>query len=319
MAYDPTTHKMLLYQWPRQTWSWDGHDWTQLQPAHVPDLWLGTLVQDGKRLILIGDTPDGNRMETWGWNGSDWSRVAARHRPVLPLQPVAFDAATSKVVLYGGGPGDDTWTWDGTKWVREHPAHSPAGGLPKLVYDSALHRVVGFARTDYGAITGIYGWDGADWSALGPGSPPAVGAGRDLKSTAEAEAMIRRTVTTAYPVLFPQRLAGGLSQAQVTANADGFSLLVMNDDRSIHVTMGIVVPGNSNLGAPNRNIAFRGGSAFYQYIADDPTGWRSLWWTERPGHWMGEPGLKAPDGVPYALSATGLTEAEFLDLAGSLR
>jgi hypothetical protein len=122
----------------------------------------------------------------------------------------------------------------------------------------------------------------------------------------------------ARPILFPQRLPDGVSQAQLTANADGFFLQVMNDDRSIRVTMGIVVPGNSNLGAANKSIGFRGASAYYQYIAHDPTGWKSIWWTERPGHWIGEPAQKGPDGVPYLLSANGLTEAQFFALAGSL-
>jgi hypothetical protein len=316
MAYDPTTYRMLL--WQRQTWSWDGNDWTQLQPAHIPGLWEAKLVFDGKRLILNGGSLDGNRMETWGWNGIDWSLVAAGHAPDFPFLPAAFDAASGKVVVYGGGPGDDTWTWDGMKWGREHPAHSPAARPRHLLYDKALSRVVGFAATDQGTITGIYGWDGSDWSALEAGSPPAVAAGNGLVSASDAEAMVRRTVTNTHPVLLPQ-LPGGVTQALVSAYPDGFSLRVMNDDRSILVTMGIVVPGNSNLGAASKRIAFRGASAYYQYIADDPTGWRDLWWTERPGHLNGDPGLKGPDGVPYVLRATGLTEAEFFVLAGSLR
>jgi hypothetical protein len=313
MAYDPTSHRTLVWEGQaRHTWSWDGNDWTQLQPGHIPGIWSGKLIFDGKRLILCGGSFDGNRRETWGWNGVDWSLIASGHAPDLPM-PAAFHATTGKVVASGGG---DTWTWDGMKWGREHPAHSPADGPRHLFYDKALNRVVGFVGTDQGAITGIYGWDGSDWSALGAGSPPAVAAGQGLVPATEAEAIIRRTVTGAQPVLLP-RLPGGVTQAMVIATPGGFSLRAMNDDRSIWVMMSIVVPGNSNLGAANKSVAFRGDSAYYQYIANDPTGWRSLWWIERPGH--SDAGLKGGDGVPYALSATGLTEAEFFTLAGSLR
>jgi hypothetical protein len=323
MAYDPSTHQLLLFQWEGhpspstvETWSWDGKDWTLLKPAHLPSFYVGSLVFDGQRLILIGESFDGDQLETWGWTGSDWRLLAAQHT-FRSLLPAGFDASTRKVILYGGGPGDDTWAWDGTRWTREHPKHSPAAGMAQLLYVKSLNRLVGFVGTDVGAITGIYSWDGSDWSALGSGSPPAVAAGANLVSANDATALIRRTVVKTSPVLLP-RLPDGLSQAVVTADDTGFSLRAWNDDRSIEVSLGIVVPGNSNLGAENKTIAFRRSSADYQYIARDPTGWRSLWWIERPGYWP-VPALKDRSGVPYLLAATGLTDTQFFALADTLR
>ena len=133
----------------------------------------------------------------------------------------------------------------------------------------------------------------------------------------DAVALIRRTVTQTSPILLPQ-LPAGVNQALVTVDSAGFSLRAWNDDRSTEVSIGIVVPGNSNLGAANKRIAFRRSSAEYQYIAGDPRGWRSLWWIERPGRWP-VPALKDQTGVPYLLSATSLTEAEFFALANTLR
>jgi hypothetical protein len=92
----------------------------------------------------------------------------------------------------------------------------------------------------------------------------------------------------------------------------------MNDDRSIEVSLGIVVPGNSNLGAENKTIGFRRSTGYYQYIASDPRGWRSVWWIERPGYWP-VPDLKDRTGVPYVLSATSMTESEFFALANTIR
>jgi len=315
MAYEPGSHRMLLYQWPQQTWSWDGNDWTQLKPLHVPGVADGKLVFDGKRLVLIGGSFNGGT-ETWGWNGTDWSRLVVGRTSVLPLNPVGFNDRTGNVVLYGGGPGDDTWIWDGTTWVRAHPKHSPAGEVAELIYVGSLGRLVGFAGTDVGAITGIYAWDGSDWSAVGPGSPPAVTAGKGVLSLRDAAALVRRTVTKTSPVLLPLPPAG-VNEATVTADSTGFSLRAMNDDRSIEVMISITVPGNSNLGADNKTIAFRHASAFYQYIAGDPTGRRDMWWTERPGYWP-VPALKDQTGVPYVLSATGLTESQFFALAATL-
>ena len=317
MAYDPISHKMLMYQFPQQLWAWDGKDWAQLHPAHLPGPLTASLTFDGRRVILFGDSPDGNRTETWGWSGDDWSLLSADHRQATPILEGGFNPATAKVVAYGGGPGDDTWTWDGTRWTREHPKHSPADGIRQIVYVKSLNRLVGFAGTDVGAITGIYSWDGSDWSALGPDTPPAVTAGKGILSPSEAATLIRQTVTRTSPILLP-RLPDGVDQVLVDADATGFSLRAMKDDRTMEVTIGIVVPGNSNLGAANKTIAFRRSSTQYQYIAADPIGWRSLWWMERPGTYP-VPVLKDQTGVPYALSATGMTEAEFFALANSLR
>jgi hypothetical protein len=317
LAYDPASKRMFLYQFPQETWRWEANDWTKLQPAHVPDLLDGTLVYDGQRLLLIGGSPDGDGIKTWGWNGSDWTLLATRQSSPSPFVPAAFNAGRHQVVVYGGGPGDDTWGWDGTRWGREHPKHSPPGNVTQLVYDKALNRLITIARNeDLLGIAGIYGWDGSDWSALGPDSPPAVAAGKGTLPAGEALATIRRTVTRTAPILLP-KLPSEVNQAIVTADANGFSMRAMNDVRSSEVSVAIVIPGNSNLGAANKNIPFRHGSAYYQYIATNPTGWRSLWWVEQPGYWP-ESALNQT-GVPYLLSATGLTEAQFFALAGSLR
>lgn len=322
MAYDPASHRVLLYQFWQQTWSWDGTDWTELQPAHAPDAWDGKLAFDGEHLILVGGSSVINRMETWAWTGSDWNLLLSAHTPELaPIEPMTFDSGSGKVVLYGGGPGDDTWTWNGSSWMREHPPHSPASSWPpQLVDDRALHTVVAFAASEYQApISGIYAWNGTDWSAVGAGSPPAAAAGKGLMPVADAAAAIRRRVTNTTPALLLPSFPAGVDEAQVTADDVTFSLQAWNDDRSIDITLGIVVPGNSNLGAANKTIIFRGGSAYYQYIANDPSGWRSIWWTERPGSSRSDFGLKDPGGVPYALSAAGLTETEFFALGNSLR
>lgn len=321
-AYDPIAHIVLLYQWSNvspsnwvnQTWAWNGRDWMLMRPAHTPPQIGGTLAFDGQRVILIGDTSDGDRSETWGWTGSDWSLLATSGFRGYAGAPAAFDQRHGMFIAFGGGPGDDTWIWDGSNWSRAHPQHSPDAAPQSLVYDPSLKAVVGFAGV--GPITGVYRWTGQDWSAIGSAGR-AVRAGGNVMTLADADSLIRQTVTATHPILLP-RLPAGVDQAWGRADQNEFSFSVANDDRSIQVGFAIVVPGNSNLGAANENIAFRGTSAYYQYIKDDPKGWRDLWWTERPGHWTGEPGLKGGDGVPYVLSANGLSEADFFAMAASL-
>ena len=318
LAYDRVSHRTLLFQSQQLTWSWDGQDWAQLRPSHTPNLWSGDLVFDRTRLILVGAWGNGDRTETWGWTGSDWTLLSTNRSLEPPAAPPVLDILHGKVVRFGGGPGDDTWTWDGSTWSRERPQHSPGNNsASSLVYDAAFGEVVALVGREQGKASALYGWNGADWHAIGASTPPAVVAGLGLVAASTAEPTIRRTVTNTGPILFP-RLPAGVDQALVTADATGFSLLAMNQDRTIRVRFGIVVPGNSNLGAASKRLNFRHDDSYYQYIANDPTGWRSIWWMERPGHSTAVFGLKDSSGIPYALSATGLTEPEFFALAGTL-
>ena len=70
------------------------------------------------------------------------------------LPAVAYDAATSSVVLFGGsgsgtgGQGSailgDTWTWNGSTWTQQAPATSPPGYFAATGYDAATASVVLF-------------------------------------------------------------------------------------------------------------------------------------------------------------------------------
>jgi hypothetical protein len=61
---------------------------------------------------------------------------------------MAYDAATSTVVLFGGENGvlfHDTWAWNGTTWAKQAPANRPPGRIETtMVYDAATSTVVLF-------------------------------------------------------------------------------------------------------------------------------------------------------------------------------
>ena len=107
---------------PGDTWIWDGAAWIQQTPTASPlarsfasmayDAATGTVVLFGGfnesiSASLLNDT--------WTWDGTTWTQQAPVHHPsAREGAPMAYDAATSTAVLFGGvGPHlfGDTWTW----------------------------------------------------------------------------------------------------------------------------------------------------------------------------------------------------------------
>jgi len=104
-----------------------------------------------------------------------------RSRPSM-----AYDDATSKMVLFGGtnDPAygtphsflDDTWTWNGASWRAEHPAAIPPARVSAGMTYDPVHKVVlmwgGF--TDHGQSADFWSWDGSNWTQIRPAVfPPA--------------------------------------------------------------------------------------------------------------------------------------------------
>ncbi len=76
---------------------------------------------------------------------------------------MAYDAATSKVVLFGGSSGNgvlgDTWTWDGSTWTQQSPTTSPpADYTGSMAYDPATGQLVLFGGTPLLNQTWTYGY-----------------------------------------------------------------------------------------------------------------------------------------------------------------
>ena len=85
-------------------------------------------------LLFSGDTETGYDLgfgqqpktgDTWTWNGTEWTRLQpATSPPVRWGAGIAYDAAHSTVLLYGGpdaGSLRDTWSWDGSTWTDVTP------------------------------------------------------------------------------------------------------------------------------------------------------------------------------------------------------
>jgi hypothetical protein len=183
MVYDPARRVTVLYggratlpKTPNtdrvtDTWTWDGGDWTQMHPDHVPNLFEPLLTYDvtQHQAVLFG----GFERETWTWDGVDWTQRASF--PELPnrggtLQAaLGYDEARSRVVLFGGfnqgaGKLDDTWELDRGGWTRRTPfAAPPARSNGSLCFDASRGRLIlvgGDVAPD------AWTWDGETWQSL---------------------------------------------------------------------------------------------------------------------------------------------------------
>jgi hypothetical protein len=175
----------------QDTWTWDGHTWTQQHPATSPGpiLQASMAYDDATGLVvLFGGCPIGCQQgtnETWTWNGSTWTLL---HPAISPSPRVSadmvYDAAIGKIVLFGGegsnmSPLNDTWTWDGTTWSKMYPTTSPSARLDaSIAYDPATHSVVLFGGDDMGApiplLTDTWTWNGITWTKQHPATSPEV-------------------------------------------------------------------------------------------------------------------------------------------------
>jgi hypothetical protein len=203
MAYDPATRSVVLFSgYDDMTtvhnsistmWTWNGINWTKLHPATTPPARTFTsLVYDPAigELVLFGgykSTTGEVLGTTWAWNGTNWTKLhTATSPPARAVSSMAYDAATGKIVLFGGygttttthtvGALADTWTFDGTNWTQVHPHTSPAARDGQVMdYDPASASVLLFGGSGlHTTFNDTWRWNGTTWTKLAPAaSPPA--------------------------------------------------------------------------------------------------------------------------------------------------
>jgi hypothetical protein len=128
MAYDGADQSLLLFGGETtgqsrlaDTWTWDGHRWTQLHPAHSPSprAWAQMAYDPRHRDVLLFGGSSG-LADTWIWNGGDWTRASPAFSPGFTQEEgMTFFAGTGTVLMYSGnfmGP-NHVYSWDGTNWT----------------------------------------------------------------------------------------------------------------------------------------------------------------------------------------------------------
>jgi hypothetical protein len=258
LAYDPTTHDLLLFggvlatgRSANDTWSWNGCTWTRVgvQSAGPPGGPTAGMTWDhalNRMVLLTYDAAAGaDATETWTWSGSRWLLSAtANASPKAQALVTAGDPATGWPIAVSVS-GDQsnpyapstTWTWDGTRWRELATTHSPWAGFPAaLAVDPLTNQLVltGASRTPANDTNQTWTWNGTDWSLLQPDrEPPAPTAAVDNNSDGVLEAFgWGPGVPSASPALHVWawsgttwvRLADGADAAQIPGTSPSAGL-----------------------------------------------------------------------------------------------
>jgi len=199
MAYDSAHAQVVLFggtgaltesgsSFLGDTWLWDGSQWTQASPQTSPGPRAGHgMAYDSVRgqVVLFGGNGLQNIQgpccttlnDTWVWDGSNWTQESPKTSPPVRSEfAMAFDAAQSRVVMFGGqgavgvyveGDLNDTWLWDGSNWTQASPQTSPpVRDLHAMAHDSTHQQIVLFAgELSFGPGRGLlndtWTWSGA--------------------------------------------------------------------------------------------------------------------------------------------------------------
>ncbi len=136
IAYDPRSAIVLVFGGVNgmgasnvnETWSWDGTNWTHLQPAVRPAGGSATLAYDASNqqmvlfeAALVPGRFDTTTTSTWTWDGTNWTSVPAGGGPVFGAH-LAYDPARRELIMIGD-PGytvdvTQTWIYAGGQWRR---------------------------------------------------------------------------------------------------------------------------------------------------------------------------------------------------------
>ena len=250
LAYDPTTHDLLLFGGvltnghpANDTWSWNGCTWKRAgrQAGGAPGGRTAGMVWDdalNRMVLLTYDTAAGpEATETWTWNGSGWSLSASPSAsPGARALVVAEDPVTEwpiAVSLNGASTEPDapstTWTWDGTTWQKVATVHSPHAAAPAaMAIDPKTNQLVltGPSRQPGTSTNQTWTWSGEDWTLLygNFGPIPAAAVDDEIDGIMEAFGWAADPVASrplhVWAWTFPSwvRLADGTDAAMITGS-----------------------------------------------------------------------------------------------------
>ncbi len=217
MAYDSESDRTILlggiFNDEPETWAYDFNTdtWTNMTPAFQPVGYVqarSVYDSESDRIILFGgdteNTPIHNSPtdETWTYdfNTNTWTQMTPIESPsARMLHGMAYDSASDRVILFGGGQGGDagdlgdTWAYDfnSDAWTAMNPADEPS---PRhghgMVYDASSDRVVLFGGLSGSDETWLYQFDNDTWTRAESGTGPPGRRTPNLAYDAESERVI---------------------------------------------------------------------------------------------------------------------------------
>jgi len=165
------------------TWTWDGSNWTpRVVATSPPGRSHATMAYDMARgnAVLFGGGPVTNEIlalsDTWVWDGAGWTqKTPATPPPARTYAAMAYDAALSKVILFGGsGQGrlGDAWTWDGTAYAKLPRPWPPGRSTLAMAYDATRGNDVLFVNITSDSVGETFTWDGTIFTQRFPATSP---------------------------------------------------------------------------------------------------------------------------------------------------
>jgi hypothetical protein len=113
------------------TWTYNGTDWTKAAPTASPSIRSGASMayaSTGGLFVMFGGQDTKTYLdETWVYNGTTWTKVVGAGPTGRINAEMAYDAATNKVILFGGvsatlgaDAANETWSFDavGLTWTQ---------------------------------------------------------------------------------------------------------------------------------------------------------------------------------------------------------
>jgi hypothetical protein len=162
--------------------------WANVTPANRPQRsWMYAMALDKIRSELIlfggnGPNSDNDQNYTWVWDGTSWTLLDPPTKPSgRSSHAMAFDEASGKMILFGGGRSgaiwnNETWQWDGSNWTQLFPSQNPpALTNHALVYDNARNEILlfgGQVNSPGSAFGETWVWDGTNWQKRFPANSP---------------------------------------------------------------------------------------------------------------------------------------------------
>ena len=158
MAYDGATDNVILFSGTStqdlttgglfsDMWSWDGSNWTQLNPATLPPARNDAAMawDSSRNVVVLHGGVDGSLgvvyNDTWEWDGTDWKNVTAAGDPGLSGHRMAYDATRQEMFFFGGAQIVDLLVGSDKTYGKASPWSDLGGGLAGSLGEPVLSAI----------------------------------------------------------------------------------------------------------------------------------------------------------------------------------
>ena len=161
-------------------WEFDGSSWKKRAVPSPSKRFAGAVARLGNKLVLHGGIGCSDICyragDTWEWDGTSWTDRGTGG----PNSGESVMAALGgKLVLFGGGTGDETWQWDGNSWTQwsvPGPKPSPRTEAAMVPYGDKVVLFGGRSSQSATRYGDTWEWDGTVWrERKGQGPSPRSG------------------------------------------------------------------------------------------------------------------------------------------------